>query len=160
MRVRRYWLVKSEPDSFSWDDLWSAPERTTAWEGVRNYQARNLLRDMMQKGDLVFFYHSSAVPPSIMGVAEVMRAGYPDPTAFDRKSEQFDPKSDPASPVWYAVDIKARRAFRRPITLSELRLLPELQRMVLLQKGSRLSVQPVSPDEWEVIYALGTREGD
>ena len=154
----RRWLVKSEPDSFSWDDLWKAPNRTTFWDGVRNYQARNLLRDEMKKGDLVFFYHSSADPTAIMGICEVVREGYPDPTQFDPRSDYFDPASDRDAPRWYVVDLEAREPLPRPVTLRELRGAPGLERMVLLQKGSRLSVQPVSAEEWDVVLRLA-RDG-
>jgi predicted RNA-binding protein with PUA-like domain len=153
--ARHYWLVKSEADCFSWDDLWKAPRRTTFWDGVRNYQARNMLRDQFKKGDLVFFYHSSADPTAIVGVCEVVREGYPDHTAFDPKEQHFDPKSDPDKPTWYMVDLQAKEPFRRPVTLAELRTVPGLERMVLLQKGSRLSVQPVTEKEWKIIYRLG-----
>jgi predicted RNA-binding protein with PUA-like domain len=159
MTARRYWLVKSEPESFSWDDLWRAPRRTTSWEGVRNYQARNMLRDQMKKGDGVLFYHSSTAVPAVMGIAEVAREGYPDPTAFDRQSEYHDPKSDPGSPSWFMVDLRAVEPFARPVELAELRRTPGLEKMTLLQKGSRLSVQPVSPAEWRIVTALGKRAG-
>lgn len=155
-RERRYWLVKSEADCFSWDDLWKSPKRTTFWDGVRNYQARNMLRDDFKKGDLVFFYHSNSDPNAIVGVCEVVREGYPDHTAFDPREQHFDPKSDPDTPTWYMVDLRAKEAFRRAVTLTELRRVPGLERMALLQKGSRLSVQPVRPEEWEVVYSLGT----
>ncbi|HEU4643733.1 MAG TPA: EVE domain-containing protein [Gemmatimonadaceae bacterium] len=154
----RRWLVKSEADCFSWNDLWKAPRRTTHWDGVRNYQARNMLRDQMKTGDLVFFYHSNGDPNAIVGVCEVTREGYPDFTAFDPKEQHFDPKSDPDHPTWYMVDLKAVEPFRRPVTLTELRSVPGLERMALLQKGSRLSVQPVSEREWEIVYELGTRD--
>jgi predicted RNA-binding protein with PUA-like domain len=147
----RHWLVKSEPESFSWDDLWRAPKRTTSWDGVRNYQARNLLRDEMKKGDLVFFYHSSTDPSAIVGVCEVAREGYPDATQFDSKSDYFDAGSDPAEPRWYVVDLKAVEPLPRPMTLKELRGTRGLEDMVLLRKGSRLSVQPVSAKEWSVV---------
>ena len=153
-RPRRYWLVKSEADSFSWSDLWTSPARTTHWDGVRNYQARNMLRDELKKGDLVLFYHSSSEPNAIMGICEVVRDGYPDFTAFDPRQEHFDPKSDAEHPTWYMVDVKAVRPFGRPITLTELRGVPGLERMTLLQKGSRLSVQPVRKEEWDVIEKL------
>ena len=153
----RHWLVKSEPDAFSWEDLWKAPRRTTAWDGVRNYQARNLLRDEMKKGDLVFFYHSSADPTAIVGICEVVREGYPDDTQFDRKSGHFDPASDPDDPRWFMVDLRAREPLPRPVTLRELRGAPGLERMVLLQKGSRLSVQPVTADEWRVVLDIARR---
>ena len=152
---KRYWLVKSEPDCFSWDDLMAAPGRTTCWDGVRNYQARNFMRDGMKKGDLVLFYHSSAEPNAVLGVAEVVREAYPDPTQFDPKADHFDPKSDTASPTWIMVDLKAREAFRRPVTLAELKKDPRLDGMELLKRGSRLSVQAVSPEHWAVVCELG-----
>jgi predicted RNA-binding protein with PUA-like domain len=154
-RVRRYWLVKSEPDVFSFDDLLARPARTTGWDGVRNYQARNFMRDDMKKGDLVFFYHSSADPTAIVGVAEVVREGYPDPSALDRKDPHFDPKSRADQPTWMMVDLRAVEPLARPLTLADLRGVKGLERMVLLQKGSRLSVQPVSAEEWEIIYRMG-----
>ena len=153
----RRWLVKSEPETFSWDDLWKSPKRTTSWEGVRNYQARNLLREM-RKGDLVFFYHSSTDPTAIVGVCEVAREAYPDHTQFDRKSHYYDPKSTGEEPRWFMVDLRARERLPRPVTLAELRTTKGLERMTLLQKGSRLSVQPVADDEWQVILDLAKRE--
>jgi predicted RNA-binding protein with PUA-like domain len=152
---RRYWLVKSEADCFSWDDLWKSPKRTTFWDGVRNYQARNMLRDDFRKGDLVFFYHSNSDPNEIVGVAEVVREGYADHTAFDPKEQHFDAKSDPDKPTWYMVDLRAKERFRKPVTLAELRKVPGLEKMELLRKGSRLSVQPVSKKEWEIVYEPG-----
>lgn len=152
--ARRYWLVKSEPDSFSFDDLLASPSRTTGWDGVRNFQARNSMRDDMKLGDLVFFYHSSTDPAAIVGIAEVVRESYPDHTAFDRKDSHYDPKSKPDSPTWMMVDLRAREALPKPITLAELREVKGLEKMVLLQKGSRLSVQPVTPKEWEIICKL------
>jgi predicted RNA-binding protein with PUA-like domain len=154
---KRYWLVKSEPDCFSWDDLMAAPGRTTCWDGVRNYQARNFMRDGMKKGDLVLFYHSSAEPNAVLGVAEVVREAYPDDTQFDPKADHFDPKSDAASPTWIMVDLKAKEAFRRPVTLAELKRDPRLDGMELLKRGSRLSVQAVSPEHWAVVCELGRR---
>jgi predicted RNA-binding protein with PUA-like domain len=154
---RRYWLVKSEPDVFSFDDLLARPKQTTHWDGVRNFQARNTMRDAMKKGDLVFFYHSSADPTEIAGVAEVVREGYPDSTALDPKDPHFDPKSKPEAPTWYMVDLKAVERLKRPITLAELRTMKGLEKMTLLQKGSRLSVQPVSEAEWKIIYAAGMK---
>ena len=152
---RRYWLVKSEPDAFSFDDLVASPNRTTGWEGVRNYQARNTMRDDMKRGDMVFFYHSSCDPTAIVGVAEVAREAYPDPTAFDAKDSHYDPTSRPDAPTWMMVDLRAVEPLRRPVTLAELRATKGLEKMVLLQKGSRLSVQPVTAQEWEIIYAMG-----
>lgn len=151
-----FWLVKSEPESFSWDDLWRAPDRTTCWDGVRNYAARNFMRDGMKKGDLVLFYHSSVDPPAVMGIAEVAREAYPDHTAFDPADSHYDPKSRPDAPAWMMVDIRAREAFRRPVTLEELRGVRGLEKMELLRRGSRLSVQPVSAREFEIVRKLGT----
>lgn len=157
-RSPRHWLVKSEPDVFSFDDLLAAPRRTTTWDGVRNYQARNTLRDDMKKGDLVFFYHSSTDPAAIVGVAEVAREGYPDETALDAADSHFDPKSKREAPSWYAVDIKAVKKLTHPMTLAALRGVKGLENMTLLQKGSRLSVQPVSEHEWDIIHALGMQK--
>ena len=128
--------------------------RVTNWDGVRNYQARNMLRDEMKKGDLVFFYHSSTEPAAIVGIAEVVREGYPDATAFDSRDSHFDSKSNPEKPSWFVVDLRAKKRLRRPIALAELRQTRGLEKMVLLQKGSRLSVQPVRPGEWEIICEL------
>jgi predicted RNA-binding protein with PUA-like domain len=155
----RHWLVKSEPDVFSFDDLWRAPRRTTSWEGVRNYQARNYMRDGMGVGDRVLFYHSSTEPTGVAGACEVARAAYPDPTAFDPKSEYHDARSRADAPAWITVDIRAVERFARLVTLAELRATPGLEKMVLLQKGSRLSVTPVTPEEFAIVHALGTRLG-
>jgi predicted RNA-binding protein with PUA-like domain len=149
-----FWLFKSEPECFSFADLEAAPGRTTGWDGVRNFQARNYLRDQVRVGDGVLFYHSNADPPSIAGVAEVVRAGHPDPTAFDPAAEHFDPKSDPDNPTWYQVSIRAVRAIDPPLGLPRLRAAPELKGMELLRKGSRLSVQPVSAGEWDAVMTL------
>jgi predicted RNA-binding protein with PUA-like domain len=155
--ARRHWLVKSEPSTFSFDDLLASPKRTTGWDGVRNYQARNHMRDGMKRGDLVFFYHSSTEPTAIVGVAEVAREAYPDPTALDPKHPHFDPKSKADAPAWVMVDLRAVEPLARPVTLAELKGTKGLERMVLLQNGSRLSVQPGSPEEWDSIYALGMK---
>jgi predicted RNA-binding protein with PUA-like domain len=151
---RQYWLLKTEPTTFSFDDLWNAPKRTTFWDGVRNFQARNTLRDRMKVGDGVFIYHSSTDPTGIVGIAEVVKEGYPDPTAFDPKDSHYDPRSKRESPTWYVVDVKAIERLAPIITLDELRGVKELEKMVLLQRGSRLSVQPVSAEEWRMIRAL------
>lgn len=151
---RQYWLLKTEPTTFSFDDLWRAPKRTTFWDGVRNFQARNTLRDRMKQGDLVFIYHSSTDPTGIVGIAEVAREGYPDATAFDPADSHFDPKSKRESPTWFGVDVRAVERIDPIITLEELRRTRGLEKMVLLQKGSRLSVQPVSAVEWGVITGL------
>ena len=155
--ARRYWLVKSEPDVFSFSDLVASPNSTTGWEGVRNYQARNFMRDGMKRGDLVFFYHSSTDPAAIVGVAEVAREAYPDPTAFDSADSHYDPKSRPDAPTWMQVDLRAVEPLARPLPLLELRGMKGLEKMVLLQKGSRLSVQPVTEKEWAIIYKLGMK---
>jgi predicted RNA-binding protein with PUA-like domain len=158
-RARRYWLVKSEPSSFSFDDLLAKPDRTTGWDGVRNFQARNFMRDEMKLGDLVLFYHSSTDPAAIVGIAEVVREGYPDPTAFDPKDSHFDRKSRRDEPTWMMVDLRARSALPKPLTLAELRGVKGLEKMVLLQKGSRLSVQPVTEKEFEIVCRLaGVKE--
>jgi predicted RNA-binding protein with PUA-like domain len=149
----RYWLVKSEPDTFSFTDLLEAPKKTTTWDGVRNYVARNFLRDGMKKGDQVFFYHSSTKPQAIVGVAEVARAAYPDPTALDPSHDGFDPKSDASDPTWFAVDLKAVAPLSRPVTLAELKANKALAGMALLRIG-RLSVTPVTKREWDTIQAM------
>jgi predicted RNA-binding protein with PUA-like domain len=154
----RHWLIKSEPSSFSWDDLWKLPKRTTSWEGVRNYQARNFLRDM-RVGDLAFFYHSSAEPNAIIGVAEIVREAYPDPTQFDVADSHYDPKSKREAPMWSTVDVRAREPLARPVTLTELRAAKGLEKMELLRKGSRLSVTPVSAAEWAVVCKLAITAG-
>jgi predicted RNA-binding protein with PUA-like domain len=151
----RHWLVKTEPDVFSFDDLMRAEARTTHWDGVRNYQARNTLRDEMKLGDLVLVYHSNAEPPGAVGVAKVVREGYPDHTQFDPKDGHFDPEADPASPRWFMVDLQAVAPLARLVPLPELRDAKGLQTMVLLQKGSRLSVQPVAREEFELVVKMG-----
>ncbi len=153
--ARRHWLVKSEPDAFSFDDLMASPRRTTCWDGVRNYQARNFMRDDMRTGDLVFVYHSGADPAAIVGVAEVARGGYPDHTALDPSHPHHDPKSSAAAPIWVMVDIRGVERLTRQLSLADLRGVRGLEKMTLLQKGSRLSVQPVTPREWAIVYALG-----
>jgi predicted RNA-binding protein with PUA-like domain len=156
-KAPRYWLVKSEPDTFSFADLMASPNRTTGWDGVRNYQARNYMRDGMKRGDLVFFYHSSTDPAAIVGVAEVAREAYPDPTALDARHAHFDPKSKADAPTWVMVDLRAVAPLARPLSLADLRGMKGLEKMTLLQKGSRLSVQPVTEEEWSVIYAKGMK---
>jgi predicted RNA-binding protein with PUA-like domain len=153
--VVSYWLMKSEPDVFSFDALLSEPDQTTYWEGVRNYQARNMMRDQMKRGDQVFYYHSNCAEPGIVGIAEVVREGYPDHTAFEPTARYFDPKSKADAPRWYMVDLKAVRPLRRVITLAELREHAEpLEGFALLRKGNRLSVLPVDATHWEMIVAL------
>ena len=145
--------MKSEPNAFSITDLQNSPGQTTSWDGVRNYQARNFMRDDMQVGDRVLFYHSG-VKPSVVGTASVVKTGYPDPTARDPDSEHFDPKSTPEKPVWFMVDIRFDTKFPEPIPLAELRQVPGLENMMLLKKGMRLSIQPVTPEEFKIILAL------
>ena len=151
--ARQYWLMKSEPSAFSIQDLQKVRGQTTCWDGVRNFQARNFMR-AMRRGDQVFYYHSNADPPAVVGIAEVTKEAYPDHTAFDPKDIHYDPKSKPGKPLWDMVDIKLVRIFRSPIPLDRLRQEAGLKRMELLRKGSRLSVQPVRPDEWKVILKL------
>ncbi|HEX5645713.1 MAG TPA: EVE domain-containing protein [Nitrospira sp.] len=152
-KTRHYWLMKSEPSAFSIDDLMKVSQQTTCWDGVRNYQARNFMRSMAI-GDRVLFYHSNADPPAVVGIAEVVKTAYVDSTQFDKKDEHYDPQSDPSTPRWDMVDIKYIRKFSRPVSLDQLRKEPKLKGMVLLRKGSRLSVQPVTPAEWEHILTL------
>jgi predicted RNA-binding protein with PUA-like domain len=151
----RHWLLKTEPETFSFDDLLRAPRKTTGWNGVRNYQARNFLRDEMKKGDLVLIYHSNADPPAVVGEAEVVREGYPDPTQFDRRDESYDAGSSKDDPRWFQIDVKALRKFRAPVSLPLIRSTAALAKMALVQRGQRLSVQPVSPAEYEIVVALG-----
>lgn len=151
----RFWLVKTEPDVFSFDDLMAAKNRTTFWSGVRNYQARNTMRDEMKLGDRVLVYHSNAEPPGAIGVARVVREGYPDPTQFDPNDEYFDPAATTEAPRWFVVDLQAVEKFARLVPLPELREMKGLSKMVLLQKGSRLSVQPVTKEEFAIVTKAG-----
>jgi predicted RNA-binding protein with PUA-like domain len=150
---KRCWLVKSEPGVFSFDDLLRAPNRTTHWDGVRNFAARNFLRDGMKLGDRVFFYHSMADPQVIAGICEVVREGYPDFTALDSRHGHFDPESKPDAPTWYMVDVRAVAQFTRPVALTEIKARKELADMALLRIG-RLSVTPVRPAEWDTILEM------
>lgn len=149
-----YWLMKSEPTCFSLDDLERSPGQTAPWDGVRNFQARNLLRDEIKAGDGVLFYHSSCAEPAIVGLAEVVRDGYPDHTAQDPHSDHYDPKASPNRPIWYMVDVKFRVRLPRPLTRHDLAAHPVLAGMVVMRRGSRLSVQPVTADEWRAVLAL------
>ena len=150
---KRYWLVKSEPETFSFDDLLRAPNKTTHWDGVRNFAARNFMRDGMKRGDRVFFYHSSVQPQAIVGICEVVREAYPDTSALDPKHAAYDKSSDPANPTWYMVDLRAVEPLARPVTLPEIKARAELAQMALVRIG-RLSVTPVTPAEWETISAM------
>ena len=149
-----YWLMKSEPDSFGIDHLAARPQQTEPWDGVRNYQARNMMRDQMKRGDHILFYHSNCPEPGIVGIAEVAREGYPDPTAFNPEANYFDPKSNPDKPRWYMVDVRLVRRLERPISLQALKKYHELAELPLVKKGNRLSVMPVSPEQWAFILSL------
>jgi predicted RNA-binding protein with PUA-like domain len=153
-KTAKFWLVKTEPESYSIQDLAKAKDQTTFWSGVRNYQARNMLRDEMQPGDRVLYYHSGGDEPAVVGTATVVRGGYPDHTAWDKKDSHFDPKSTLEKPLWFMVDLKLDQIFARPLTLASLRDVPALAKMELLRKGSRLSVQPVRPAEFAAILKL------
>jgi predicted RNA-binding protein with PUA-like domain len=152
----RYWLMKTEPETFSVDDLAAAARATTSWDGVRDYQARNMLRDEMKRQDQVFLYHSGTAVPGIVAVMEVVKEGYPDKSAFDPKDHHYDPDSDPAKPRWFMVDVRLKQRLPRIITLEELRkhATQELEGMVLLRPGNRLSVTPVQPAHWKFILSL------
>lgn len=154
-RTKHYWLMKSEPSAFSIDDLMRAPKQITCWDGVRNYQARNFIRNMAI-GDQVLFYHSNADPPAIVGMAAVVRTAYPDPTQFDKRDTHYDSASDPNQPRWDMVDIKFVRKFPRALSLEELRKDTKLKGMILLKKGSRLSVQPVTAPEWQRVVEMAS----
>ena len=149
----RYWLFKSEPGSYSFDDL--VRDGVAEWDGARNYQVRNFLRDEIREGDGVLFYHSSSDPRAVVGTATVVRNGYPDHTAWDPASDHPDPKSTPDNPTWYMVDIRAVERFSTPVTLEGMREVPQLADMMLLRRGVRLSILPVTPEEWEAIRGLG-----
>lgn len=151
---RRYWLIKSEPEVFSYEDLERAPQQTTCWDSVRNSSARNFMRDGMKRGDLAFYYHSNAEPSGIVGICEIVREGYPDHTSWDPTHDYFDPKSDPEVPTWFMVDVKAVKPFQRIVALPEIKSDPALAEMALVKVG-RLSVVPVTPAEWAHICALG-----
>ena len=146
--MAQYWLFKSEPTTFSIDNLVNSPRQTTCWEGVRNYQARNFLKSM-NVGDLGFFYHSNTDPPAIVGIIQVVKAAYPDSFAFDSRSRYFDPRSTPDSPRWFLVDVQFVKKFPHALYLDQLRAIKGLENMELLRKGSRLSIQPVRPEEWQ-----------
>jgi len=152
-----YWLMKSEPESFSIDDLAARPRQTEPWDGVRNYQARNMLRDQMKKGDLAFFYHSNCNPPGIVGIVEIVKEGYPDFSAFEANSKYYDPASKPDNPRWFMVDVKFKQKFNRLISLDELKQQPELPEMQLLKKGNRLSILPITTEQWGLIVNLAVK---
>lgn len=149
-----YWLMKSEPDTFGIDDLRNKPGQIEPWDGVRNYQARNMMRDEMKLGDLVFFYHSNCELPGIVGIMEIVKEGYPDCSAFDPDDKHFDPKSDAEQPRWFRVDVKYVKTLSRNLSLKELKNHPELADLALVRRGNRLSIMPVSKDQWEFILRL------
>lgn len=149
-----YWLMKSEPETFGIEDLAKQPNQTEHWDGVRNYQVRNMMRDQMRLGDEVLFYHSNCKPPGIAGTAKIVREAYPDHTAFEPESKYFDPKSSPDNPRWLMVDVKLQDIFPNYISLAKLRDIPELSEMQILQKGSRLSVTPITSEQWHCILSL------
>jgi predicted RNA-binding protein with PUA-like domain len=155
MAERKYWLFKSEPTTYSYADLQQEADQTAEWDGVRNYQARNFMRDEMKVGDGVLFYHSSTNPTAVVGTATIVREGYPDATSWDPDSEHPDPKSTPENPVWMMVDIKADREFPNPVTLQDIKKNPKLKDMLLVRRGMRLSIQPVTREEWDEVLRMG-----
>ncbi|TVP80667.1 MAG: EVE domain-containing protein [Puniceicoccaceae bacterium] len=152
-----YWLMKTEPDTFSFEDLKSRPKQTEPWDGVRNYQARNFMRDKMKEGDLILFYHSNTNPPGVVGIAQVASSPYPDPTAFDQDSKYYDPKSHPDKPRWVLIDVAYKADLKRQVSLDEMKTMPELSEMRVLQRGNRLSITPVSQAEFQAIKKAGMR---
>lgn len=150
----KYWLMKSEPETFGIEHLKKRPKKTEPWDGVRNYQARNMMRDDMQVGDKAFFYHSNCAEPGIVGVVNIVKAGYPDTTAFDPESKYYDPKATLENPRWYRVDVKFEKQFAQTISLSALKQYPQLDGMAVLARGSRLSITPVTKTQWDFILAL------
>ncbi len=155
--LKKYWLMKSEPDVFSLEDLKNSPDSTTHWDGVRNYQARNFMRDQMKTGDFVLYYHSNCDEPGVVGVAEVVKEAYPDHSSWDQKSHYFDPKSTPESPRWFMVDIKWKQAFKRLVSLREMKESPALENMRVVQRGQRLSVQPVDKADFDHVVKIGMK---
>jgi predicted RNA-binding protein with PUA-like domain len=151
----RHWLLKSEPDTFSFDDLKARPRRTEPWNGVRNYQVRNMMRDDMNLGDLGFFYHSSCPQPGVAGIVKIVKEAYPDPTQFDPASDYFDPASKPEAPRWLMVDVKWEADFKRFVPLEDLRADPKLADLLILRRGNRLSITPVEKAHWDRICKLG-----
>ena len=153
----RYWLMKTEPTVFSFDDLRNKPHSTDHWEGVRNYQARNYMRDDMKKGDRVLFYHSNCEEPGVAGIAEVTKEAYPDFFSWDPTSRYYDPKSTPEKPRWFMVNLTWRQAFKKIVSLKDMKANPTLRNMKVLQKGQRLSILPVTKEELDTVYAMGMK---
>lgn len=154
MKIIKYWLMKNEPEDFSIDDLMAAPEQITTWDGVRNYQVRNFMRDEMNPGDMAFFYHSNCAVPGIVGTMEIVSEAYPDHTAFDPSAKYYDPKSDPENPRWLMVDVQFRRKLENMVSLADLRAEKSLVEMRVLQRGNRLSVTPVTLAQWNRILEM------
>ena len=148
MSEKRYWLFKSEPTAYSFDDLMNDPDGWAEWDGVRNYQARNMMRDDMKVGDSILFYHSNAKPMAVVGIASVVGEGYADCHALDPDDKHYDPKATPEKPIWSMVDIKGERPLARPVTLAEIKENPKLKDMLLIRKGMRLSIQPITKEEF------------
>ena len=155
MPKQRYWLFKSEPSAYSFDDLLNEEGQTAEWDGVRNYQARNFMRDDMKVGDKVLFYHSSAKPMAVVGTAQIVKEAYPDATAWDPNDKHYDPKSSPGETVWMVVEIQAGERLPKPVTLADVKANPKLKDMLLIRKGQRLSIQPVTKEEYDEIVAMG-----
>ena len=153
---KKFWLFKSDPSEFSWEDLKKSKNQTTFWDGIRNYQARNFLRDEVKKGDVVLFYHSSTEPLAILGYCEVVKEGYPDHTQFDEESDHYFPSATQKEPVWFMVDIKLKQEFKKPVTLESIKANPKLKNMKLIQRGQRLSIQPVTKSEWDEVMKMGS----
>jgi len=152
--MKKYWLFKSKPSEYSWNDLKQSKNQTTFWDSVRNYQARNYLRDEIKKSDGVLFYQSSTEPLAVVGYCEVVKEGYPDHTQFDKKHYHYDEKADAKNPTWFMVDIKLVKEFKKPVTLDSIKANPKLKSMKLIQRGQRLSIQPVTKDEWDEILNM------
>ena len=156
--ARKYWLMKSEPETFSFNHLKICKDSTEHWYGVRNYQARNFMRDEMKIGDLILFYHSNCKEPGVVGIAEVVKESYPDFTSWDPKSKYFDPKSTKDNPRWFMVDVQWKEEMKEEVSLESIRNIPELKDMKVIQKGQRLSVQPVTEKEFKIIYEMGMKK--
>jgi predicted RNA-binding protein with PUA-like domain len=154
--VKKYWLIKTDPADFSLEDLKKCNNQTTCWDGVRNYQARNFIRDEMKSGDDVLFYYSQSEPNAVFGICTIVKDAYPDPSQFDPKDKHYFPSADPANPPWYAVDIKYVKEFKKPISLSDIKANNKLKNMRLIQRGNRLSIMPVTKDEFDEILKMGT----
>ena len=155
MAVKKYWLFKSEPTAYSFDDLMNDPDGWAEWDGVRNYQARNMMRDDMKVGDSILFYHSNAKPMAVVGIASVVREGYDDFHGLDPDDKHYDPKATPEKPIWSMVDIKGERPLARPVTLAEIKDNPKLKDMLLIRKGMRLSIQPITKEEFDEVVEQG-----